>query len=206
MFSTCVNLAFANHVLCLNSDSQYFHCPVRWGEIRLVKSDEGYCTSHRDTNATCAILGHMIQESSQCGIEFARPRIFKPVHIIHTSSSQAVDSFLENSKITMRMKGPFASQIPLLIGIEVLIIVSFVLSILALSAGNSTKYHGQSATLTVNSTQVFEPSWVPILTVWVVQYLLPARHFAEQQGYRRLVRNELSISLLWDVECRCCQW
>ena len=103
------------------------------------------------------------------------------------------------------MKGPFTSQIPLLIGIEVLIVVSFVLSILALSAGNSTKYHGQSAILTLNSTQVFESSWVQILTVWVVQYLLPARHFAKQHRYRRLVRNELSISLLWDVECRCCQ-
>ncbi|KAE9364524.1 hypothetical protein N431DRAFT_550017 [Stipitochalara longipes BDJ] len=54
----------------------------------------------------------------------------------------------------MRMAGPFTTQIPLLVGIEVLIIVSFVLSILALSAGNSTNYHGQSAILTFNTTSL----------------------------------------------------
>jgi hypothetical protein len=30
-------------------------------------------------------------------MEFARPRRFKPLHITHTSSSQVVDSSLENS-------------------------------------------------------------------------------------------------------------
>jgi len=52
------------------------------------------------------------------------------------------------------MTGPYSSQIPLLIGIEVLIIVSFILSILALTAGNSINYHGQSAILTFNTSSL----------------------------------------------------
>jgi len=71
------------------------------------------------------------------------------------------------------MKGPFTSQIPLLIGIEVLIVVSFVLSILALSAGNSTKYHGQSAILTFNTSSLrgTSPSNTGIADWYEMNYL-----------------------------------
>jgi hypothetical protein len=54
----------------------------------------------------------------------------------------------------MRMTGPFTSQIPLLIGIEVLTIVAFVLSILTLTAGFSTNSLRHSAILTVQWPQV----------------------------------------------------
>jgi hypothetical protein len=49
------------------------------------------------------------------------------------------------------MTGPFTSQIPLLIGIEILTIIVFVLSLLALFAGYSTDsgHAGQAAIITV---------------------------------------------------------
>ena len=54
------------------------------------------------------------------------------------------------------MTGPFTSQIPLLIGVEVLTIVAFVLSILTLTAGPSTNLLRHSAILTV---QWFQVTW-----------------------------------------------
>jgi len=65
------------------------------------------------------------------------------------SSTSTIEIDEINSLLTMRMTGPFTSQLPLLIGIEVLTSVSFVLSLLALFAGTSTGSLKQSAIITV---------------------------------------------------------
>jgi hypothetical protein len=56
--------------------------------------------------------------------------------------------------LTMRITGPFTWQIPLLIGLEILTIVAFILSILALCGGTSKNPPLQSAILTVQLSQV----------------------------------------------------
>jgi hypothetical protein len=86
-------------------------------------------------------------------------RYFVPrdyIHIEHTTFSYQQTPRLAVHKIgqislslTMRMTRTFTSQIPLLVGIEILTIVAFVLSILALCAGISGDSLKESAILTV---------------------------------------------------------
>jgi hypothetical protein len=99
---------------------------------------------------------------------YAPPRLHKKRHLrdfyantrlynrslvskLPNSSTSAVETNKITSLFTLWITGPFTSQLPLLIGIEVLIIVTFVLSILTLFANTSTGLLRQSAIVTDRS-------------------------------------------------------